>query len=640
MPPGLSRRRRQRIHLWRAISIVVLALDFWHDDGFPNLDLLGRAPNPVHQCLYRRIESLIRAEGPFEMKDILVVGRRFPQLLARLSELSDALTELGPSCNPYDKFFPGRTVDVRNEVLEELVPFRDLCPERLKISGTASWDPSPFLTEEFYMAFRDPYLIKASRLPEVGTYPQCRDSPSSVGHLARLWDVRGLLFIHDGREYEPFSAKTLFDCPHDWIKVFNCYKSELVDRQIGDRRGANYRENRIEGPSLSLPSGTDLVDIYVNPSEEYLATAVTDRKDYYHQLRCSRRKTLANSVGPPVPVEEVEGTKAYSEFLLRQAQKKKPRHIRGDWLHGEDLKKTESRSDEVFVAFRGVLQGDHLGVDVATCAHKNFLKEQGLLSYDSTVEATRPLLSQDLCEGLCTDDYFVVSKQKSHVPLQETKAAEKVRTANAAYEREGSLGSPEKDILARKAKAVGATINASEESCKRGLVTLAAPIEKRIGLALITLHLCQLTHTTDSLHLYLLGGWVSAILYRRPIMSILDKSFGLVDAASTDPDCPKLVPLTRGVANELVLLAVLMPLLCADLSADYHSEVFCSDASDEKGAFCSAMIDRRIHEILWKSSKSKGAYTRILLQEKPRLRSLKGKMMMVPRWRSLAEVEI
>ena len=67
-------------------------------------------------------------------------------------------------------------------------------------------------------------------------------------------------------------------------------------------------------------------------------------------------------------------------------------------------------------------------------------------------------------------------------------------------------GSPEKDVLSKIGKAVGAVVTCGDEATRRGLATLAAPGQKRLGLAWISMQLCQLGWTSDSLHLCLLGG--------------------------------------------------------------------------------------------------------------------------------------
>ena len=62
--------------------------------------------------------------------------------------------------------------------------------------------------------------------------------------LAKLWDANNLLRLR------PPSSGERGSC-----KVFNAYKSESRDRQIGDRRLPNQHEMRMEGPSRLLPSG-------------------------------------------------------------------------------------------------------------------------------------------------------------------------------------------------------------------------------------------------------------------------------------------------------------------------------------------------------------------------------------------------
>ena len=125
--------------------------------------------------------------------------------------------------------------------------------------------------------------------------------------------------------------------------------------------------------------------------------------------------------------------------------------------------------------------------------------------------------------------------------------------------------------------------------------------------------LCQLLYTTDSLHLCLLGAWVSVLSYRRPlIMAISQKSFSVLNQNDFDRDRPRLVQLSRQVANELVLLSVLMFFAVFDLAAEYMEEIFCTDASSSKGAICSAPCSKGLREVLWRSCKSKGSYTRLL----------------------------
>ena len=83
------------------------------------------------------------------------------------------------------------------------------------------------------------------------------DPIAEVATLARLWDAKGPLRIHD----PDLEAARKFEL----VSAFNFLKSFSVDRQIGDRCGRNSMEMRISGPSSSLP-GPDLLDLSIDAS--------------------------------------------------------------------------------------------------------------------------------------------------------------------------------------------------------------------------------------------------------------------------------------------------------------------------------------------------------------------------------------
>ena len=74
----------------------MMALNFWWcgSSSF-SLELLRRTPSPSQMKIIRRISSLVLADGPSESFDVIKCGRRFPNLIARISELSDAFDETG-----------------------------------------------------------------------------------------------------------------------------------------------------------------------------------------------------------------------------------------------------------------------------------------------------------------------------------------------------------------------------------------------------------------------------------------------------------------------------------------------------------------------------------------------------------------
>ncbi len=143
------------------------------------------------------------------------------------------------------------------------------------------------------MAFRNPDSLLFDADFSTVSLPKINDPLEQIVKLCHVWDERGLLLLHE------HDVPGVF--PEETVRIFNAYKSSSVDRQIGDRRGRNATEARVEGPSKNLPVGQDLVELYVDPRSQTLRLSVTDRKDFYHQIRCSYTRAISNTIGPGIP---------------------------------------------------------------------------------------------------------------------------------------------------------------------------------------------------------------------------------------------------------------------------------------------------------------------------------------------------
>ena len=201
-----------------------------------------------------------------------------------------------------------------------------------------------------------------------------------IAALAHQWDKQNLLLLHK----EPI-------IPYHRVKVFNCFKDDRRDRQIGDRRGRNLCEKALRGPSSSLPTGPDFCQLCVCPKSQKLSISVSDRKDYYHQVEVSRLRALANTVGPAIPESLVKDTQSYAAFVLSSARKKKSRSQEGDNLHDRPLC-VLANDGMITVAFTSIFQGDHAGVEFATSAHEGLLHSFGCLSPRSRMISFQALL--------------------------------------------------------------------------------------------------------------------------------------------------------------------------------------------------------------------------------------------------------
>ena len=104
----------------------------------------------------------------------------------------------------------------------------------------------------------------------------------------------------------------------------------------------------------------------------------------------------------------------------------------------------------------------------------------------------------------------------------------------------------------------------------------------------MTLDLCLLPATSDALHACIMGSWTSAFAFPQPCFCAFSEAFSLTPLGQIDSENPKVIPLPRKVAEELLLAAALAPLACADVAAPFSAELFATDASERKGAICSA----------------------------------------------------
>ena len=644
--PRSSSRKRKRLEFDRAFHVVVCSLNFLHADcSFVPLDLMLKEPSDQQQTALRNLRSLLKAFGSSGGSfSVPQSGRRSIHLLAGLSDLSRFMTFHGLSSDPYHRGFAGGG-DVQSpdgamgvgvlvpdqSLAEELTPYRTLCPDRLLITGKANWDPVPFLGDVFAMPFVEPKLLKWTATYDESDIPDLqRESPDCVLGLARIWDRNGLLSLLPRRveEEEELSC----------MRCFNCYKNETTDRQICDRRGRSQQEIGLPGPSRFLPTGASLAILEVNPARCFLTASASDRKDYYHQLRVP--------MWPPLPFRCFDGTKASSQLADDIAKGLKlSREEAGDFLGsgGKRIKKLLPKPDDlVHATFAAVPQGDHLGVEFATQSHRTLLQGDGLLDPWSELTCAAPWRGSTVLQGLVIDDFFVLSielacvssKAKRRgllVPFPEPEkrcdgfptSQRLVDVATATYSRVGLLGSPEKDILGeRVAKIAGAEIDSSPLTCSRGNVVLGAPATKRMSLSLVSLVLASMPYSTDVLHACLVGGWTSCLMYRRPLMSVLFHSHTFVDAMTMDSLHPKVVPMKRRVAQELVLLGILAPLMVSDLSAPIQNRVFTSDSSGPKGAFAETVAPDDVVCVLWRTGSKKGGYARLMTKTEALARKL------------------
>ncbi|CAE7762310.1 mok12 [Symbiodinium sp. CCMP2592] len=304
--------------------------------------------------------------------------------------------------------------------------------------------------------------------------------PGETLRLARLWSSMGLLCL------EPFDPSLPEHC---YTRIFCAKKSSGKLRQIG-----------------------------VGPTEGF-ALCVTDRRDFYHQLQISKQKARTNRLRPLIPASEVAGLPAW-EALLSGAD---PAVLPCPLAKGlspagcPSAGRSSSPPSYVQACFASVLQGDHLGVEHATCAHAGLLMSEGLLDFHSRLVAHSPVVDAVCHDGLIIDDYFSISKvpRADHdklEPASDTAARDRLQHA-------GDLPPPLSARFenANVASIAGAEIDSRTATLDKQLCVVGAPRCKRLALSDLT--------------------------------------------------APRVLPLPRRCAEELLLAAALAPVACADVAA-------------------------------------------------------------------------
>ena len=397
------------------------------------------------------------------------------------------------------------------------------------------------------------------------------------------------------------------------MKIFNNYKSAECDRQIRDRRERNAWEGRIPGPSAALPLGTMIGRLAV-PAGMGLKVCITDRSDYYHQLAVSSERSRANVVWPPFPLGKFLEFQAYKAYLQKaKTRQKVDRTVHGDELDGVRPMRFGLGHDEpVFGAFKAVLQGDHLGVEIGISAHAGLLQASGLLQDKGRLLSKKLIRSSPVYEGLVIDDYFAIAPAPVSSLEKRDEPSEARRCFDAAkkvYLREGLKGSDQKDIIDEHvATVVGAEIDSRPQNVQCGVLPVGAPASKRLALSWIAAMACRYPCTTDGLHSSLLGALVSSFCFRKCSMSVLVELFKVIPATELDVSRPKLRPLKSAAAEELALAAVLLPIIVSDVKMPFHSWLYATDASMAKGAVCVAPLAPPVQEPLWQAGDFRGGH--------------------------------
>ena len=345
--------------------------------GLSQVDMaeLGRALSAVHRAIYSRLSASITAcdtPGLFPLPP----GHAGPEFIARLFDLerfaqaqgifsvNHYQNEVGAQNEKIGTFPRQKKSAVESKTSTPFNPYRSLQADRLKLSGKGEWPAHDFIEDELRLPFLEPSVLELpGQKSSIGPSFKFEDKDEYL-KLARLWDARGLLCIFDEE-------------PRFFCRVFNCHKNDTTDRQIGDRRWWNCHEMHSSGPSAFLPNGPLVCSLHCPPGF-LLRGCVSDRKDFYHQCAASRSRAFTNCLPFSFSKNHFKESPAFAE-LIAELGKPTSRATHGD-RYGMPSRKIKRENDlqGIFVGFRSLFQGDHLGVEYALSARQTMLQRAGL----------------------------------------------------------------------------------------------------------------------------------------------------------------------------------------------------------------------------------------------------------------------
>ncbi len=445
-----------------------------------------------------------------------------------------------------------------------------LDPDRIPFKHNPSFDAEQFINDPLLKAgFMNPRHLQlpAEAWPKVRrAHVMCpRDK---LLRLFKKWDSVGCLAL----------LETKASDSHYRCGLFAVYKNAEKDRQILNPIPENGRTMSMNSSTLTLAHGSLLCDLHLGPDQDLLIGA-DDLEDFYHCFRVPAAHAHRNHIHGVFPADLFRGWHAWS---------------------------SELEGKQVVGCFNTLAMGTSYAVEVAQHTHTNLLRRAGLLTPSQQVCYRKPLPRGSLLQLLCIDDLAILQKVPRGLPSDSHKVfrhdIDLLGKAGSAYSIAGLRTSSKKSVR-NESKAV---ILGGELDGRRG--TLCAPRLRILMLSKLTLRLVQIGWTTKLLLETIIGSWIFVLLFRRPLLSLLNDVF---HEGSGVKSRDTIFYLSTGAKQELLLLALWAPFAYTNLRSIPLSQIFCSDASLAGCGVCSAAVGPSTTLELCRVSEQKGFYTRI-----------------------------
>jgi hypothetical protein len=445
------------------------------------------------------------------------------------------------------------------------------------MKSDCKFDPTPFLSMFSAACYLEPRLLAvAYHGPVIPSMKQSGEEGELVAY-AKSWDKQGKLWLC-GEDEVPSGKRSKF------IPV---WKDEHTDRIVHDRRRMNAMEAHLGGSSRDLASAADFIEMEVPPGWE-ARLWTDDLIDMYPSFVASKERAQTNAVARVFPSSCFEGTKAL---------KSRPDLV----------------GKPVLACLQSLVMGDKNAVDWAEDSHIAVLESAGSYPASVRVRNNHPFPRGQHFETVVVDDHIGVGIVPQRRTTEHAALASSFAKAVAFYPSVGLLHHPDKY---RRGARTGVALGAESLGPQR---IWGAERQRRFALSLISLNMVRHQKTAGAALRKLVSSWVHCLLFRRVLMSLLHACYRHQPPLPLDSVIFKL---PQSACAELQLLAVLSPMMTANLGAVQSQELIATDASPFALGATRAKVPTSVHRELWRRRKRKGHYTCIASRAAEYLRAV------------------
>ena len=325
----------------------------------------------------------------------------------------------------------------------------------------------------------------------------------------------------------------------------------------------------------TMASPIPLQDIILKP-DEHLEASGEDLRDYYYLYQVTEERACRNAISLQLSLDEAKQFQCF--------------------------KGLEEGHSFYVPALRTLAMGDINAVEIGQESHMVLALQAGFeMEEFITMKGKFPRAGWGV--GIIIDDFVVIEAvREAEGRDSQSKSAEMADMMVASYKSHGLEPHDKKRFRReRNPKFWGALVEG-----EAGL--LRAQLERTLPITNITMQLAKLGAGSRKLLEILAGAWISIMQFRRRCMCLMAAIFDEIQAHSYE----EIFRLPVAVVQELWMMAILAPLLCADLRAQPHTELSLVDASGDFRAEVSTQLPSNIAAELTRHRLTKAAWSRLL----------------------------